>query len=262
MGPWLSFFYVGEPFPRHEQLAGALSLVGVFIVALPSGDSGTHSVATTSNFPATNSTVPPPTNSTCALHPGPSCLPTTTPDGRVIAITTALFGVLGASVAYTLIRKIGNRAHSLIIVNYLSDMATLFSLLILVIGKGIQLPSSLLQGFYLVALGLCGFASQFFLTMGIQEDRTSAAAIMIYTQLLFAMGFDWALWGTSPGWSGWVGCILIFGSAAFVAVKKTKAKVPVVELGKCPDEEEQGLMSDMVASVSEGGSALRATGSE
>jgi len=246
VGPWLSFFYIGDPFPLHEQLAGASSLIGVFIVAF--GETGA-----TQEPPASNFTLSGPTNSTCELHPDDaSCQLVMVPSGRLLAMAIALFGVLGAAVAYTLIRKIGNRAHSLIIVNYLSDMATVLSFVILLLSKGIQLPSSISQGFFLVALGLCGFTSQFFLTMGFQEAKTSAAALMIYTQLLFAMEFDWLLWRNPPGWSEWLGCCIIIGSAAFVAVKRTRIEILVAEPDKADDEVEEHLMNESGASNSEG----------
>ena len=246
VGPWLSFFYIGDPFPLHEQLAGASSLIGVFIVAF--GETGA-----TQEPPASNFTLSGPTNSTCELHPDDaSCQLVMVPSGRLLAMAIALFGVLGAAVAYTLIRKIGNRAHSLIIVNYLSDMATVLSFVILLLSKGIQLPSSISQGFFLVALGLCGFTSQFLLTMGFQEAKTSAAALMIYTQLLFAMGFDWLLWRNPPGWSEWLGCCIIIGSAAFVAVKRTRIEILVAEPDNADDEVEEHLMNESGASNSEG----------
>ena len=247
VGPWLSFFYIGDPFPLHEQLAGASSLVGVFIVA-----SGGQTGATQAP-PATNFTLAGPTNRTCELHPDDaSCQLAMVPNGQLLAMAIALFGVLGAAVAYALIRKIGNRAHSLIIVNYLSDMATILSFVILLLSKGLRLPSSISQGFFLVALGLCGFTSQFLLTMGFQEARTSAAALMIYTQLLFAMGFDWLLWRNFPGWSEWLGCCIIIGSAAFVAVKRTRIEILIAEPNKADDEVEEHLLNDSGASRSEG----------
>lgn len=192
-------------------------------------------------------------NSTCTLHPDdPSCSVTTMPKDQLLAMAIALFGVLGASVAYTFIRKIGNQAHSLIIVNYLADMATIFSFIMLLLGKGVHLPASLSQAFCLLALGICGFTSQFFLTLGVQEDKTSAATLMIYTQLLFAMGFDWLIWQTVPGWSEWLGCCVIFGSAAVVAVKKSKADTLTGRGSRYADGgEEQYLMVDMPADNSE-----------
>lgn len=86
--------------------------------------------------------------------------------------------------------------------------------------------------------------------MGFQEAKTSAAALMIYTQLLFAMGFDWLLWRNVPGWSEWLGCCIIIGSAAFVAVKKTRTEILVAETDKIDDEVEEHLMSDSGASNS------------
>ena len=244
LGPWLALLFLRDPFPWYERFAGAASLLGVLIIALPFGDSVEEPVASAPNHPARSGTIAGSGNSTCALSPGPSCPAPWPSSPRKLAMAIAVLGVLGASVAYTFIRKIGNQAHSLIIVNYLSDMSTLFSLIVLVFGRGIQAPSSLVQACYLMGLGVCGFAGQWFLTMGLQEDKTNAAAIMIYTQLLFAMAFDWILWGTVPTWSSWVGSGVIFGSAAFVAVRKARTDfgAPASQIDKDNDEEQQGLV--------------------
>lgn len=79
VGPWLSFFYIGDPFPLHEQLAGASSLIGVFIVAFPKGGGETGA---TQEPLAVNFTLSGPTNSTCELHPNDaSCQLAIAPNG-------------------------------------------------------------------------------------------------------------------------------------------------------------------------------------
>lgn len=249
IGSWLAFYFLKDPFPRHEQVAGAVSLIGVLVVALPYGDSETEPLVNNSslaftNITSSNFTSSDFTNSTCTLQSGSSCVPSMSKSSRSLAMAIAIFGVVGASIAYTFIRKIGNQVHSLIIVNYLSDMATLFSLVILLLGKGIQSPSSIVQGCYLVGLGIYGLASQFFLTMGFQEDKTSAAAIMIYTQLLFAMGFDWLLWAITPGWMSLTGFVIIFGSAIFVAIRKIRGNISATRMGKATDEEGQEFINE------------------
>lgn len=130
-------------------------------------------------------------------------------------------------------------------------MAIVLSFVILLLSKGIQLPSSVSQGFFLV-LGLCGFTSQSLLTKGFQAAKPSAAALIVYTRLLFAMGFDWLLWRNFPGWSEWLGCYVLIGSAAFVTVKRTRMEILIAEPDKANDEVEEHLMNESGASNSEG----------
>jgi hypothetical protein len=47
---------------------------------------------------------------------------------------------------------------------------------------------------------------------------------MVYTLMLFALGFDKVIWGTSPGAVSIMGSSLILGSAIYVAVQKEVGK--------------------------------------
>lgn len=66
---------------------------------------------------------------------------------------------------------------------------------------------------------------------------------MVYTQMLFALGFDKLIWGTTPGVLSIIGSSLILGSAIYVAMRKEDTqKMEVPEESRDRDEE-QGLMS-------------------
>ena len=223
---WACSVFINEPFTRKEQLAGLVSLLGVFLIARPIGFlhfSHSPSVAIGSTDAVSDSNV----NATSsAPKTMPHDLSLVTPMQRLMAVGMSLIGVLGAACAYTTIRWIGKRAHPLISVTYFSTWCTLVSFfgLLVVPGLSFRLPASILQWSYLILLGICGFIMQFLLTAGLSHERSSRATNMVYTQMLFALSLDKLIWGTQPG--GWsiAGSGLILGAAIYVAVKRDGGK--------------------------------------
>ena len=69
-------------------------------------------------------------------------LVTATPAQRALAVLSAVAGAFGAAVAFTTIRVIGDRAHSLISVNYFALVATVVSTVLIVVHPdiGFALP--------------------------------------------------------------------------------------------------------------------------
>jgi drug/metabolite transporter (DMT)-like permease len=143
---------------------------------------------------------------------------------RLIAIAASLLGVFGASGAYTMIRVIGNRAHALISVNYFAILGTVGSTVALLVipGIGFTMPQGAKEWILLLALGVLGFALQFLLTAGLQLDKSSKATSMMYTQVIFALTFDWAIWGVLPGMWSFVGGVIVIGSTLWSALQKNK----------------------------------------
>jgi len=252
---WVCSTLLHEPFTRTEQIAGLVSLFGVFLIARPTSlfsSSPSPSPVTSSSadgVPATNVTVP---------AGGSTALNNVTPAQRMSAVGVAMIGVIGAACAYTMIRSIGKRAHALISVNYFAAWCTVVSTLslILIPGIGFRLPTSAREWSYLIFLGLCGFAMQFLLTAGLQHEKSSRATNMLYTQMLFALAFDKLVWGTTPGLWSIVGSSLILGSVIYVALLNDSAKVSrKVENG----EEERGLVDGVDAEDDELSEGTRQT---
>lgn len=136
-----------------------------------------------------------------------------------------------------MIRVIGTRAHALISVNYFAVLGTVGSAgaLLVVPGMSFTMPHGVREWVLVVLLGVLGFALQFLLTAGLQLDRSSKATSMLYTQVLFALSFDFAIWGVLPGgWSLFGGAIVI-ASTLWSALSKpskpsaTPAKTAVVD---------------------------------
>lgn len=82
---------------------------------------------------------------------------------------------------------------------------------------------------------------QFLLTSGLQQEKSSRATNMVYTQMLFALGFDKLVFGVTPAPVSLVGSSLIMGSVIFVAVQK--AADSKVESRSTQSEEAYNLLS-------------------
>ena len=211
-----------EPVTTTEKLAGIVSFLGVVVIARPPFLFGAPSTDDSSaedillSYEAGSSP-------SQTLTTGP-----VTSAQRISAIIIGLIGVCGAAVAYISIRCIGNRAHSLVSVNYLSVLSTVVSAICMlsIPSIGFKLPASALEWTYLVSLGLCGFIMQFLVTKGLQNDKAgSRATNMVYTQLLFALAFDYIFLGRTPALSSVVGSILILGSVLYMALHANEGTV-------------------------------------
>ena len=108
---------------------------------------------------------------------------------------------------------------------------------------GVIWPHALSQWGLLLGISISGFATQYFLTLGLQIEKAGRATNMLYTQMLFALALELIVWGTTPGWGSLAGSGCILGSVIWVGVKKAEradiAKARAVD-------EEVGLMSGRV----------------
>ncbi|KAF2461260.1 hypothetical protein BDY21DRAFT_278912 [Lineolata rhizophorae] len=262
---------INEPFTRMEQLAAAVSFVGVVLIARPVSlfEALTSSVDSTHAPPASGVTDAATSATTtsiaaasavavAAVNGNSTAVETSgarnyygdpTPAQRGVAVGVAMLGVLGAAGAYTTIRWIGKRAHPLISVNYFAAWCTIVSVVvqIAVPGIGFLLPSDGREWLLLGGLGLAGFIMQFLLAAGLQYEKSSRATNMVYVQMLFALAGDKLVFGQTPGALSIVGSSLILGSAIYVAVHKEGAggKTNGRERGEgrgSGGDEERGLM--------------------
>ncbi len=96
-------------------------------------------------------------------------------------------------------------------------------------------------------------------TASATKGSGTRATSMLYTQMLFALAFDKWIWGLSPGWSSWVGSVIILACAVWVAAardlqKKEKGTENEEEEG----EESQGLVYSSSSSSGEEGEGVEA----
>lgn len=217
---WACYIVLGQPFTRKELIAGLVALIGVVLIAHPESifgkvDDHIHADA------------------------APEDLDDVTPAQRMFAIVLAVLGVVGAAGAYTTIRIMGDRAHALISVNYFALIATVGSVAAMLAtpGIGFIMPPSPREWALLVLLGFLGFVLQFLLTSGLQLDKSPKATSMLYTQVIFALMFDWAIWGVLPGGWSLVGGAIIIVSTLWSALHKTPPPKKNVDAKKVADEE-------------------------
>jgi len=174
------------------------------------------------------------------------------PAQRLIAIAVSIIGVFGASGAYTMIRVIGNRAHALISVNYFAILAMLGSAvaLLAIPGIGFTMPEGPREWVLLIVLGTLGFILQFLLTAGLQLDKSSKATAMLYMQVIFALAFDWGIWGVLPGAWSIFGGLIIIASTLWSALQKPQ-KPKTENLKRQEVDEESALLGAQTEGVNE-----------
>ncbi|KAI5119676.1 hypothetical protein M0805_009620 [Coniferiporia weirii] len=205
-------FVLNEVFSRREAAAGALSLIGVILIAQPQlvfGGSISEKL-----FADTADEV--------------------TPAQRLLAVGVALLGVLGATGVYTSIRAIGKRAHPLHSLMYFSSHCVLASLLgMLIVRETPIFPFRFAWVALFLLVTIFGFLAQesVFLTMGLQRESAGRGTLAIYVQIIFASVLEQIFFHTIPSALSVAGTIIILGSAIFVALtkKSERSQPPVTE---------------------------------
>lgn len=138
---------------------------------------------------------------------------------------TSTVDVLGASSAYVALRRTGQRARSLVSMNYLPLMSILISGIVLIGWTGFAWPTNPHAWLYLTLVGICGFLGQLCVTEELRHERSGAATNMVYLQLLWTMIFGYVIWHKTLLTDSILGSGLIFGSAVTIAVLKNAPKV-------------------------------------
>ncbi|KAK9419697.1 hypothetical protein SUNI508_07183 [Seiridium unicorne] len=225
---FICFVALKEPFTPQEALAGVVAFVGVLFIARP-----------TFLFPAPDGQEDANRLQAAAAADSPAGLVPAvpvTPAERSLAVFLGVVGTFGAATAYSTIRVIGKRAHSLVSVNYFAVVATVGSCIVILVHPDLEFkkPQSVAQWVLLSAIGVAGFLLQFLLTEGLKREKGGRATNLIYTQLVFALILERIVWGTTP--SGWslIGAALIIGAAIWVSLQKShkpadEIKPPVVD---------------------------------
>ncbi|KAI1915764.1 hypothetical protein LOZ61_001436 [Ophidiomyces ophidiicola] len=238
-----------ETFTRKQQLAGVISLFGVVLIARP----GSLLANPPLDGPFSHQTLTGTSSSIITTLEKGTAEPNPDPKEHLFAIGLALIGVCGATSAYTAIRKIGQRAHPLVSVNYFSSLTTIMSALALLVLPSVsfRFPANLTEIALLGGLGVCGFFLQFLLTAGLSYvpppcvraasgdgrgdkdgSHGSRATNMVYTQMLFALFYDLAVFNSTPSAWSWAGSGIILASAIYVAIAKDGAKSRASTKGK------------------------------
>ncbi|XXH04472.1 hypothetical protein Hte_010888 [Hypoxylon texense] len=242
MTAFICFIALREPFTVREATAGLVAFAGVLFIARPTFLFPRHSEV----LPRENAARLFVADQSKGIVPSVPA----TPAERSIAVLLAVIGSFAAAAAYSTIRVIGKRAHSLVSVNYFAVLATVGSCFFILVHPDLhfEIPQNATQWILLVAIGVAGFLLQFLLTEGLQREKAGRATNLIYTQMVFALVLERVVWGTTPPAESLFGSALIIGSAIWVSLQKNKVaankKEPVVD-------EERSLLGAAAAPAEE-----------
>ncbi|KAK8006677.1 hypothetical protein PG991_012974 [Apiospora marii] len=198
---YLCHVLMHDRFTRREQLASFLALAGVVLIARPisllaAGTAvddpsamGVGVAASVDGSAAEGALLGVEGSSNTSIAGGEGVKPAVgtepAPADRLIAILSALIGVLGGALTIVTLRKIGTRAHTLISVNYFSVGCVVVTTAALTLGPVLDLdqplmrfaaPASWRQAGLLVLISVCGFSTQFLMTSGIAVASSSPAS--------------------------------------------------------------------------------------
>ncbi|KAI1428919.1 hypothetical protein F5Y12DRAFT_728776 [Xylaria sp. FL1777] len=217
---FLCYVWLKEPYRIQEALSGLISLAGVLLIARPAFLFGRASavVPDVGNATMTTSFI------VDALQAGSPVAGTPSSPQRTLAVVCSIIGTFAAATAYSTIRVIGKRAHSLISVNYFAALSTVASGLIILVHPdlGFILPKGTAQWVLLLIIGVAGFLLQFLLTEGLQREKGGRATNMTYFQMVLALIIERVIWGTTPPILSLAGSVLIISAAIWLSLQKAK----------------------------------------
>lgn len=255
-----SAVFLKQPFTRKEQLASVLAMLGVVFIARPAiifGKDAGHD-ASAPEMPLVSRDA---SDSHRTLQP-PSAGDDESAADRMMGTMLALISATGGAGAFIAIRAIGKKAHTLTTTSYFAFICTFLTGSTLtiapLIGYGqphlnFALPHGQVRWVLMVAIIICGLLTQLLLTAGIGGDTTSnKAPAMVYTGMLWTAGFDRWVFGEEMHWSSIVGCGLIVGGAAWIALEpksNPKTRFPEIHAG----DSEHAAEATVAESASESG---------
>jgi len=153
-------------------------------------------------------------------------LPAVTPNERMMSVTAALIGVLGATGTYTVLRAIGKRAHVLHSLAFFSSQSVLVSTLGMILFRVHPvMPTRILWVLMLLLISVLGLSAQILLTMGLQIETAGRGTLAVYTSVIFAVIFEFAVFHTTPSAHSITGVFIIISSSVYTTLtKKTATK--------------------------------------
>lgn len=193
---FLAFVVLRERYSVLEGVCSVISLAGVVLIAKPAFLFGKN-----------------------ADESGDESVESSSTTKRLVATCVGLFGVLGASSVYIVLRKIGTEAHPLISVSYFALSTVIVSTVSIILIPSVLfvLPETLFQWSLFIAIGIAGFVYQFCMTAGVQRVKASKASLVIYSQMVFAIGMDVIIWHHAPGMLSLLGIVVIVGCTLVVS---------------------------------------------
>jgi drug/metabolite transporter (DMT)-like permease len=122
-----------------------------------------------------------------------------------LAITSAIF----AGLVYVIIRKIGEKEHAMVIVNYFMLSTAILSGLAMI--PFWQNPTAT-ESILLIAVGVLGYFGQVGLTKGFQLELASKVAPIRYLEVIYSLVIGLVWFGEGYSLLSLLGIVLIVGS--------------------------------------------------
>lgn len=188
----LAYLLLKERFTKPELIGGLVSLGGVLLIAKPPFLFGNSIPLDVDNS-----------------------VETSDPKLRLLAVLASFGAMISGSGALVAIRYIGHRADPVVMVSYFALITTVltFATIIFVPSLSFKLPRSGKQWGLFSLIAVTGFFMQFLMTSGIQHEKTSRAASMMYTQIIFGIAWEFIIWHHLPNLLSWFGIIIILISS-------------------------------------------------
>ncbi|ETS86201.1 hypothetical protein PFICI_00029 [Pestalotiopsis fici W106-1] len=183
----------------------------------------------------------------CVLQPKAIFVPEATTNPALnqephttIGLLYGSLGVFGGMVSLTAIRYIGTKTNPVIGINYFAWLTVAATTVGLMILPNISWPSGTVQWIQLLLIGLFGFGMEYLLAMGLSGDVPATATVMIYSQIFWAVLFDWFNSKTVSNFWTWFGSIGILLSLSAASLSQA-TRPPAYSLLQMQEGEEMIL---------------------
>ena len=132
-------------------------------------------------------------------------------DARIsmIDLTLGLLGAVASGLVYVMIRKIGNREHPLVIVNYFMFISSVMAGIAMI--PFWQTPSPR-EAVLLITMGTLGIFAQVYLTKAFQQEEASKMVPFKYLEVVFSLLIGLVVFGEGYAFLSIVGMGIIVGS--------------------------------------------------
>lgn len=228
---FLAWILLRERYSLVEGICGIVSLAGVLLIAKPQFIFGSEADNESTNDSIESSST----------------------EKRLLATGVGLFGTVGASLVFIILRKIGNEAHSLLSVSYFALSTVIVCVIAILVTPSISfaIPQNGYQWFLFFTIGIAGFLFQFAMTAGIQKVKASKASLVVYTQMVFAIAWDLMIWHHFPGILSVFGIVIIIGCTLVVIKYKpddeSNNNTNDLELGQPLSQDDQNYKPNDIA---------------
>ncbi|KAI0162265.1 hypothetical protein GGR57DRAFT_517611 [Xylariaceae sp. FL1272] len=127
-------------------------------------------------------------------------------------------GACGGMVVLMSIRQIGTRAHPMTSINAFAWAVVVATGVALAWKGDLIWPDSVFIWACLIYVGISGFFMEYLVTLGLSEDKTSVATLMIYTLMIWSLIIDFVFFQVEMTTWVVIGTGMIIGSLSFVTI--------------------------------------------